>query len=145
MTRIRGKAGKYIQQSDQPRLVRSLRLTNDVWSILGNLADDENITKADLIERIALNSHVLHDNLIKENEQLKQKITDLENQIISLNAQQESCVLDITNNKVYTLEDLILKGLSIIYNETIVRIKDRAMVRKYFGLLLNVNRDIFKP
>ena len=144
MTRIRGKAGKYIQKSDQPRLVRSLRLTDEVWSILGDLADEENITKADLIENIAFNIHVLHDNLVKENERLKKEITYLEAQIKNLDTPNQLSLLDIPSAKTYTLEDLTAKAKSIIYDETIVRTRDRGAARKYFGLLLDVDRDLFK-
>jgi hypothetical protein len=44
----------------------------------------------------------------------------------------------------YSLDNLIQKGKQIILNESLVRTKDRGSVRKYFGLLLDVNRDLFK-
>jgi len=44
----------------------------------------------------------------------------------------------------YSQSELIEKGKQIVYDVTQVRIKDRASVRKYFSLLLDVDRELFK-
>lgn len=49
-----------------------------------------------------------------------------------------------SNIEIVTKSELIQKGKQIIADESVVRVKDRASVRKYFGLLLDVNRDSFK-
>lgn len=49
-----------------------------------------------------------------------------------------------SNNKIVTKSELIQKGKQIVLDESVVRVKDRASVRKYFGLLLDVDRDSFK-
>jgi hypothetical protein len=44
----------------------------------------------------------------------------------------------------YSQSELIEKGKRIVYDVTQVRIKDRSAVRKYFSLLLDVDRELFK-
>jgi hypothetical protein len=80
MTRIRGDNGKFIQKSNELRPVRSIRATDSTWEMLGNIADKQRITRADLIEHFALN-HVLHESLEKENEKLKDEMAVLRLQL----------------------------------------------------------------
>ena len=49
-----------------------------------------------------------------------------------------------SNNEIVTKSELIQRGKQIVLDESVVRVKDRASVRKYFGLLLDVERDLFK-
>jgi predicted DNA-binding ribbon-helix-helix protein len=51
--RIRGELGQFVQKSNQPRLVRSIRLTDLTWEAIGNAAGAQNITRADLLEQLA--------------------------------------------------------------------------------------------
>lgn len=46
----RGDKGKFVAKSSEHRLVRSLRLTDSAWDVLGQQADSRCITRADLIE-----------------------------------------------------------------------------------------------
>jgi hypothetical protein len=48
----RGKGGKFAPKSDEPRSVRTVRLTNTTWAKLGQIAESRSITRADLIEQI---------------------------------------------------------------------------------------------
>lgn len=80
MTRIRGDNGKFVQKSNEPRPVRSIRATDSVWEILGSIANERCITRADLIEYFALN-HVLHEDLEQENEKLKGEMAVLRLQL----------------------------------------------------------------
>lgn len=50
--RQRNESGKFIQKSDEPRKVRSVRLTDVAWNELGRIADERDITRADLIEEL---------------------------------------------------------------------------------------------
>ena len=51
MTRLqRGDQGKFALKSDEYRLVRSFRLTDTAWNLLGEIANSQSITRADLIE-----------------------------------------------------------------------------------------------
>jgi hypothetical protein len=61
-----------------------------------------------------------------------------------LENEKQLSILEPTQDNIYHLDDLIIKGKSIVCNETVVRSKDRGAVRKYFGLLLDVDRDLFK-
>ena len=53
--RIRDETGRFIQKSLQPRKVRSIRLTDLTWEYLGELASNQCITRADLIEEFVEN------------------------------------------------------------------------------------------
>ncbi len=50
--RQRNESGKFIQKSDEPRKVRSVRLTDVAWNELGRIANERDITRADLIEEL---------------------------------------------------------------------------------------------
>lgn len=206
MARIRGDNGKFVQKSQEPRSVKSIRVTDSVWEILGDIARQRCITRADLIEHFAT-GHVLHDDLEKENNNLKEEIAALRLQLDSegklsspshsnsqhfedtklirvpvaiadrlleiahnldsedaihleteslrdeveslkhqVDSQSEARQLELIGDtsKHYSLDDLIQKGKDIISDESLVRSKDKSSVRKYFGLLLEVDRDSFK-
>lgn len=49
----RSEHGRFASKSDEPREVRSIRLTDSVWQKLGEIADSRCITRADLIEELA--------------------------------------------------------------------------------------------
>lgn len=48
----RSEAGRFASKSDEPREVRSIRLTDSTWEKLGEIADLRCITRADLIEEL---------------------------------------------------------------------------------------------
>lgn len=50
--RCRNGSGKFVQKSEEARKVRSIRLTDGAWDELGRIADEQNITRADLIEQL---------------------------------------------------------------------------------------------
>ena len=56
----------------------------------------------------------------------------------------EQLELITIQDKSYLQSELIEKGKQIVYDVTQVRIKDRSAVRKYFSLLLDVDRELFK-
>ena len=49
----RNQSGKFAPKSDEPRSVRTMRLTDTAWIKLGEIADSRGITRADLIEEWA--------------------------------------------------------------------------------------------
>lgn len=49
----RSEHGRFASKSDEPREVRSIRLTDSTWQKLGDIADSRGITRADLIEELA--------------------------------------------------------------------------------------------
>lgn len=49
----RSQSGKFAPKSEEPRSVRTMRLTDTVWTRLGEIADSRGITRADLIEEWA--------------------------------------------------------------------------------------------
>ncbi len=48
----RSESGKFTQKSDEPRYIRSIRLTNSTWETLGAIATVRGITRADLLEQL---------------------------------------------------------------------------------------------
>ena len=52
LMRKRSETGKFTAQSNERREVRSLRLTDSTWQALGDTAEKQGITRADLIEKI---------------------------------------------------------------------------------------------
>lgn len=48
----RSKAGKFASKSDEPRSIRSIRVTDTTWEKLGTAADSRCITRADLIQQL---------------------------------------------------------------------------------------------
>jgi predicted DNA-binding ribbon-helix-helix protein len=51
-TQKRQESGRFAFKSNTHRLVRSIRLTDKTWNILGEIAGSRSITRADLIEEI---------------------------------------------------------------------------------------------
>lgn len=52
MTQGRIEGGKFAPKSDEPRQVRSIRVTDKAWERLGQVAELRRITRADLIEEL---------------------------------------------------------------------------------------------
>jgi hypothetical protein len=48
----RTEGGKFASKSDEPRHVRSIRLTDSTWEVLGAIAIQRGITRADLLEQL---------------------------------------------------------------------------------------------
>jgi len=82
---------------------------------------------------IAISDRVLEIAHKLDNDESTDLVTESNNEIVT-----ES----IGDN--YSQSELIEKGKQIVYDVTQVRIKDRASVRKYFSLLLDVDRELFK-
>jgi hypothetical protein len=49
----RDELGKFGSKGDMPRQVRSLRLTEATWQLLGKVAESQGLTRADLLELMA--------------------------------------------------------------------------------------------
>lgn len=56
----RDAQGKFAPKDDEHRLVRSIRLTDTTWLVLGALADSLSLTKADLLEQMFRSSEHVH-------------------------------------------------------------------------------------
>lgn len=52
MTQSRGEGGKFLAKSDDGRSVRSIRATDATWMKFGDMAEEEGITRADLLEKL---------------------------------------------------------------------------------------------
>lgn len=48
----RNALGKFTLKGDEPRVVRSIRLTPKTWATLGEIASERGITRVDLIENL---------------------------------------------------------------------------------------------
>ena len=63
--RDRNYRGQFVNKSDGDRQVRSIRVTDDIWREFGEMADGENLTRADLLEKM-----VKSDSTIPNNDQV---------------------------------------------------------------------------
>ena len=63
----RSSKGRFENKSEAKRKVRSIRATDKVWKKLGIVANQQSITRADLLEKIVNDNRVLRD----DNENLK--------------------------------------------------------------------------
>lgn len=118
--RCRNEKGVFTQSSDQPRHVRSIRLTDSTWLEIGNIAEDFSITRADLIEKL-INDHVLrdHETLKQQNEKLKQEIHVLQGKILDMG---KSTLLSKGD---YQLD--IPLGTSPLSSDKLHKIRDRVL------------------
>lgn len=48
----RNDKGRFLLKGDSNRLVRSIRATDSYWNRMGEIADENDITRADLLERM---------------------------------------------------------------------------------------------
>ena len=72
----RNRNGQFKNKSEAKRKVRSIRATDDVWEKLGKIANQQRITRADLLEKIVNNNRVIRSEdksikLLKEALKLK--------------------------------------------------------------------------
>lgn len=49
---IRNEFGQFDLKGEEPRLVRSIRLTDTCWNALGEVAENRGISRADLLEKM---------------------------------------------------------------------------------------------
>jgi predicted DNA-binding ribbon-helix-helix protein len=61
MEQGRNRKGKFTSKSDEPRSVRTMRLTESTWKALGEAAEKQSITRADLIEQLVQSEAFLND------------------------------------------------------------------------------------
>ncbi len=59
----RNAQGKFTLKANQPRQVRSIRLTAKTWEILGEIAHQRGITRADLIENLIATGVISQESL----------------------------------------------------------------------------------
>ena len=57
----RNLKGQFINKSDSDRRVRSIRVTDEVWKKFGQMAAQQSITRADLLEEIVKEGNGLVD------------------------------------------------------------------------------------
>ncbi|MBD2364491.1 hypothetical protein H6G36_25515 [Anabaena minutissima FACHB-250] len=50
----RSENGRFAAKSDEHRVVRSVRLTDSTWEVLGELAQSQGLTRGDLLEDLGL-------------------------------------------------------------------------------------------
>lgn len=59
----RNAQGKFTLKANEPRQVRSIRLTTKTWEILGEIAHQRGITRADLMENLITTGVITQDSL----------------------------------------------------------------------------------
>lgn len=63
MERLRNKYGVFTNKSKSPRMNRTLRMTDEVWEKLGKFAQNQDMTRGDLLENWILN-HAGHGEIM---------------------------------------------------------------------------------
>ena len=78
----RTEGGKFAPKSDEPRHIRSIRLTDKTWDVLGVMAAQRGITRADLLEELVEEGVItsVHPNVTGKT---KQKIEHLIGQVLA--------------------------------------------------------------
>lgn len=81
MSRIRNEKGVYIQKGEEVRAVRSLRLTDSTWERIGDLADKDGATRADLIEEMFSDNEPVKEANNKELDELLILLKDVKEKV----------------------------------------------------------------
>ena len=55
----RNRKGQFDKKSDSKREVKTIRVTDEVWNKFGEMASQQSITRADLLEQIVVSNCVL--------------------------------------------------------------------------------------
>ena len=58
----RNRKGQFENKSETKRKVRSIRATDEVWKKLEIIANQQSITRVDLLEKMVNNNRVIHNN-----------------------------------------------------------------------------------
>ncbi len=56
MSQNRSESGKFELKGSEPRVLRSIRLTDHCWQVLGEVADDRGCSRSDILEELAENN-----------------------------------------------------------------------------------------
>lgn len=93
MTQQRDEFGQFKAKAEVPREVRSIRLTNQAWENLGRVAKREEITKADLLEKLFSSDKEVENQKVIDKEKIKILITEiLEDPIVTRNGKDKGAV-----------------------------------------------------
>lgn len=106
--------GTFAPKSSQIRQVRSLRLTDKTWKALGETAELKGITRADLIEELAMNGAIEQwASSCNEVEKLKEKVLGLTAEKEGLTQQLSTSQDGLGFNEIQELRDKVLRSLKM--------------------------------
>ncbi len=74
MKRARDEHGLFRQKSKTPRLTKTIRTTDENWEQFGNLAESQDMTRADLLENW-VSTHVTHGTNLDRIENLEDHVS----------------------------------------------------------------------
>ena len=78
------RAGKFTLKANEPREVRSIRLTRLTWKILGEIARQRGITRADLIENLIATGVISQESLTDLSTTRRQILVEMERAMNSI-------------------------------------------------------------
>lgn len=110
--RDRYNNGTFASKSSQIREVRSVRLTNRTWKVLGDVAESKNITRADLIEEW-VDSGAIDQSNCNEVEKLKAEIAELAAEKADLVGQLFISQAGLERDEILLLRDKALDSLGM--------------------------------
>lgn len=115
MAQTRDDFGHFENKSDEPRLVKSIRVTDSTWKKFGEVADSQNISRADLLESFFTEKE-------KESFEILEAIEEREKE---------------QNGIEYTIRELILGLEKNGKNELNVSSKEKAIARRVLSSLID--------
>ena len=90
----RDNKGQFTNKSDTQRKVRSIRTTDQTWEIFGDIAQQQGITRADLLEQMMIYNRVIPG---------KDKVVNILKDALKLKANAGGAI----KNKIREVLDLI--------------------------------------
>ena len=90
----RDNKGQFTNKSDTQRKVRSIRATDQTWEIFGDIAQQQGITRADLLEQMMISNRVIPG---------KDKVVNILKDALKLKANAGGAI----KNKIREVLDLI--------------------------------------
>lgn len=113
----RNEAGKFASKSDEIRHVRSIRLTNTAWDVLGKIADSRSITRADLVENWMGGEYF---DLENKAFQLELELQNLKNTSLQLSQTTLDNLIKVADKRGITREELIINLLDSCTSHNLV-------------------------
>lgn len=133
----RDEAGQFARKSNEPRNVRSLRLTDSVWDALGDLADERCITRSDLIEKWVSDGELISENRVEE---LKLELENLKVNSIYLSEEALSKLDKAAGLRRTTRKEFIEKLImSDIFDQKIKPVDDSQVSVTKLAKILNAD------
>lgn len=96
--RERDSEGRFELKGEEPRILRSMRLTDTCWETLGTIASERKCSRTDLIEALVEDGKYSDDSQADFEDAKQQIIESIQEVIESLNRNEEP-LIDLENHR----------------------------------------------